>query len=1119
MGAAMNITEFAYSSPSLLQFSQSAVGFIIIALAIVLLFYFRVLQRVFNTIRYHIFSSWQLGLLASAALVLSLASGWTTWDGMQNFTQEPTLSLMITFGVQGVMLIAAWLIGESFATGMRSDPSSDVEAGPSSSSWQYFYLFSASVIAVLLFSVVSILVLKQSAAEQSLQPYAQVLSIPNGFLLAAIVLLLAATVILNIGSDILADYLRVARIFIRGSILWVMFLACMATSVFFSFDSLFSSIFSQNERMRAAELRAQNYVSSAIDDVRNIVQSQRLREREKLFTSEGWEKYESSLDRVVQVAKLAPSSLRDHFENRMLDKQKTIARRQVEKAAAESQQARVSRQVRALNDKIAHLRGNVAKLTPVLEDLRSQVFIKDREIVTKKAEAEAEAGGIGVTSKVGRGRKYREIVSQLRILREQKKNLALQVSEYEDRLKDVRSRVSRTEGELQTTLGELATLKSRINTASNLITLAEKSTGTNQPKFDPSGGLKQLERSWIAFKQEPTKNGLAELQRNCQALTDALQDAGSAKVGKANDCDPGPASEAAEKVFALNNGIIALNAKCGAADMPRTSVGLDALFHFGRECIQSVGLPSNYTAELRKRLDYFELNRDDKAHQFVVTSNAFQDGNKLAYLALSIAIAIDTLVFMTGLFGANVTRSPLSTIPDLNHRSPQELEAIIDTALQPQIYETAQLVLSTIKPIAAEQGFTGRIVVDDQDPRSTDLRRVLNAASSIGAIRDVENTDHVYLVRRELFEYLSIVIKRQYQRDKRQFDRQELERSISIALLPDIGSNAEIVMNRLQPIAPRRGYMAELALDGAINGNEATILRATLNSGATYGLVKQVKKQSDRYMIHSDLFAALSELRGRHLLTQSSRPASPLKVVAEPKASIPVESRRTLGEETHGAISDEREFERELAQEPEHELEHVPESGPSGAELVPDLAGDVRRAFLASLAIDGDLYERGLAEISHAQSAEDLLQRWAGQVDRRVSAELETQIGEAVDRIAATSDELNARYSDQPGSGEIVSEKRKELEQVLPILIMLPGGPYLNFLGEVINQLETNQDTKNASGGGDVDLLGELRDHSGEIQEAENLEDILKSVEKFLQAVGKDNVYRLELEQRNLQIA
>jgi hypothetical protein len=72
------------------------------------------------------FTHWQLAMLGTAAIVLSLAGGWTTWDGMTNFTGEPVLSLMFTFGIHGVMLIVAWLIGESFATGMSTVPRSGI---------------------------------------------------------------------------------------------------------------------------------------------------------------------------------------------------------------------------------------------------------------------------------------------------------------------------------------------------------------------------------------------------------------------------------------------------------------------------------------------------------------------------------------------------------------------------------------------------------------------------------------------------------------------------------------------------------------------------------------------------------------------------------------------------------------------------------------------------------------------------------------------------------------------------------------------------------------------------------------------------------------------------------
>ena len=125
------------------------------------------------------------------------------------------------------------------------------------------------------------------------------------------------------------------------------------------------------------------------------------------------------------------------------------------------------------------------------------------------------------------------------------------------------------------------------------------------------------------------------------------------------------------------------------------------MFGFARRCVQDAGLPSRDTANLRQQINVIELNRDDKAHRFVVTSNAFQDGNKLAYLALAIAIAIDALVFMSGLFGANAVRSPLSDVPSHKGRSARQLEDVVQNALLPDKFENAMLRLTRSNPSAA----------------------------------------------------------------------------------------------------------------------------------------------------------------------------------------------------------------------------------------------------------------------------------------------------------------------------------------------------------------------------------------------------------------------------------
>src|SRR5262245_23962663 len=100
---------------------QSQYGVLIIFLLLIVLLLWRsgFFARLFRIIEEMMFNNWQLALLGATAVALSLASGYTTFDGLRNFTFAPLLSILIAFGIQCVMLIVAWLIGESFAAGMN----------------------------------------------------------------------------------------------------------------------------------------------------------------------------------------------------------------------------------------------------------------------------------------------------------------------------------------------------------------------------------------------------------------------------------------------------------------------------------------------------------------------------------------------------------------------------------------------------------------------------------------------------------------------------------------------------------------------------------------------------------------------------------------------------------------------------------------------------------------------------------------------------------------------------------------------------------------------------------------------------------------------------------------
>ena len=573
--------------------------------------------------------------------------------------------------------------------------------------------------------------------------------------------------------------------------------------------------------------------------------------------------------------------------------------------------------------------------------------------------------------------------------------------------------------------------------------IAKQSGVSNAPAFDPTDGLRQLERARIAFRQDPTRKRMATIQGLCGSLIGAMAEVPTLKErAREIDCDPGQANEAAGRVFALNAGTQALAANCiGGDKLPKTG-GADGLFRFARQCVQDAGLPSRDTDQLRTQINYLELNRDDKAHRFVVTTNAFQDGNKLAYLALAIAIAIDALVFMSGLFGANAVRSPLSDVPSHKGRSAQQLEAIIDTALQPHPYETARLVLGAMHPITPHDGFTGEIIVEDHDPHAADLRRVLNAGSSIGAVRHGDSKNRLYQVRAELFEYLSIAAKREYEKDKEREKLADLERTVAVALLPDVGSNAELVLSHMHPILEQHGFMAEVTLSEVNDTGELKTMRSALNAGAVFERVQRVGDSAGHYFIHADFFKTLTSLRGRLLMSGGHVSAAALAqgevgegVTALEAIPSPDQANRVAAEAT--------------------------------AQIAPPAADEARAleplrdrnqflaTFLAALGIEpgqfselsGEAFSAAVAASESFAALRRQYSKFNEYVDKR-----EQSLREMFHTINNKLEEsIKARSS--PEWAEL-DAAFQDVDQNWNIIMLLPGGPYEALMKMIIDDLE-----------------------------------------------------------------
>ncbi len=145
---------------------------------------------------------------------------------------------------------------------------------------------------------------------------------------------------------------------------------------------------------------------------------------------------------------------------------------------------------------------------------------------------------------------------------------------------------------------------------------------------------------------------------------------------------------------------------------------------------------------------------------------------------------------MTGLFGANAVRSPLSDVPSLQARNSQELNAMIETALLPDTFRKARLVGQSMHPIENVEGYSNEVRLHELDPRrAVQVREVLNAGAIIGAVRRGDYDGH-FLVRSELLEFLNSVIKRELEANPEKAARgltmDQLEDQIVVALMPDV---------------------------------------------------------------------------------------------------------------------------------------------------------------------------------------------------------------------------------------------------------------------------------------------------------------------------------------------
>ena len=1040
-------------------------------------------RRLFRIIEEMMLSNWQLALLGAAAIALSLASGYTTFDGLRNFTSAPLLSVLISFGIQGVMLIVAWLIGESFASGMnqRTAGSRGFTAREAVLGMVLGVTFAALVFYWLLTRYDAIAVSRAAGVVANWGRFADV----SLYFLAAVVLVAVIAFNFRRGGDISTPYVQTVRLIAKNSMLWVMFLASGAASVFFSFDSHFNAIFPAEQRARAAEIRTLNQVSGVVADIGERAQKVQLAEAEHLFEAEGWKAYDVHLTKLAHEAAGSQAEIEKFFVQKMEDRRRGIIEQQERIAGAERGQTSLLRRRDELEAELQRLEPGMGALEAEMAKAQAVYNETKQAIAAKRIEANAEDGGVEGTLKRGRGPIYRQRLGELDDLQ---RKLSITDEPRFKEAQQVRDRASARivslKREIATINGEVAKYKGEAFTAGQRIKAAE---GGEQDiegtRVDPARVLPAFERARAAFRQQPDTEKLSALQTQCGSLLNAVMNTPAKDRVRGIDCDPKQAAEAAARVFALNAGLVAFHATCAGGSKLPEGANTDGLLSFGRKCLQDSGLVSQDSTDISGRLQSIEMNRDDKAHRFVVTWNAFLDGNRLAYLALVLAIGVDALVLMAGLFGAAAVKSPLSDVPSPKARTAEQLEAIVKNALGEDRLENAELVLAAMKPSHVPGDSRSEVDLSHYDPETARrIRKVLVAGASIGAVERAASDAHHerYLVRSEIFEYLSVVANAARESDREYADRARLIQIVGVALEPDRQRNAETVLDHVEPINQRHGFMAQVDLS-VVPPESKRLVQTVLNAGMTLNAVQRHDRGGARsagafarvtgkaaalettYLVRSDLFRALLMYRAG---------SSALLTAREPTVRLTAEPERTrLG---HGA--------------PEtiapRQIPHLHGTKDYHGVLSEKLREGIWNDLLAAIDLDIAAAARvrdGSVQAA-AASAWQAMHRLAehnGRL-RRYLTEIEESKKDAIYQKYGA---LRAGFSGKPEALAMLDEVAASVDGLLRSFLLLPE---VGVVRELIDRLESAAHYDNGRASGEEELLQLLR----------NLEVAIRQIDK-----------------------
>ena len=445
---------------------------------------------------------------------------------------------------------------------------------------------------------------------------------------------------------------------VRAFLVYLMiYILCAAVSIFFSFSSLFNSIFDENQR----DAVNSNYLSSFYQEM-VLDLGRRQDERlaglhDTIVQGEAFVAWKTSVEAVNDLLRSAPEilerrleALRAGLENELADLQANLAALAAQIEALRAEQKAATEDIAALDLRLG------AAQTRLAEDKAIQVALIGK-VAELEARMEAELQGIGTTAGVGPVYKG---------LERDRNTLLRDLVPIETRIKtaesnpDVQEKGRRT-SRLQEISSELARLIARDEAGRRQLAETEAKladTGTVRNV----GGLASIALIDRAIRQAATapdamSDAVDKATGYCSSVLEELRaDPQLAQQAQPMSCGADDLQIEITNLRALVARKAAYDGQCNAEVLPDPPGGkvFETLANATELCISASGIQDS---SLRSDLAFLKSTRGPNAHPFVIAQNAlFIDRLPVSYMAAIIATVMDLLILLVALM-AQMARS------------------------------------------------------------------------------------------------------------------------------------------------------------------------------------------------------------------------------------------------------------------------------------------------------------------------------------------------------------------------------------------------------------------------------------------------------------------------------